>query len=159
MLKSNEVLRMTEIYPQFSHLLQKTEGTPVRLGRSTTPVIVLVPWAHYVTWRLALYRGGQVTLVEHEKKISAAIKLFLSYDHRLDPLLNADPQNICVVTVKVHGEAVGAVVAYSDWQQVASHQIIPMSQGEQTEEEQSDRVFTVVTASRHLSQFASEQEQ
>lgn len=155
---NDTIISMIEVQPQLTRLFQdRREITLVRLGRSHTPVVVLAPWTQYVAWRVALIAPPvkeSVILEEAERDISGVSRLFLSFTRRVAPLLASESHTVRVVVVKVRGLEVGAVIAWQDWQRVT----LPAERIEQTEE-QSDRVFTVVTASRHLAKFAREQEQ
>ncbi|MEO7019733.1 MAG: hypothetical protein ABI234_06245 [Ktedonobacteraceae bacterium] len=151
-MKYAPILTMTEVQPLLTHLLQDMlDPTPVRLGRSHTPVIALVPWPRYLAWAWREALGPeQPKVLIAERSTTQAVSLFLSYRHRVAPLLASDAQIIRIIWVKVHNHEIGAIMNWQDWLRSA-----PADSPDTASVAFSPagRSFSIVSAHKHLSQF------
>lgn len=149
-------LKMMEIQPRLSQLFRSQQGVvQVTYGRKSTPVVALVPWQHYIMWRKQA-EAEHVTLVPDEKGMHDTEQLFLSYMHRLEPQLRGNGNTIRVVVVTVHKEPVGAVLAWQDWLRFGTASVESASVEEQEQRTLDSRTYTIVSASKHLSQFPAQ---
>lgn len=151
-MKHAPMVTMTEVQPQLTRLLQDlSDPTPVRLGRSHLPVVALAPWPCYLAWQKTLNQEQPGRLVEEEKSISQAGRLFLSYRHRVAPLLASNEQAIHAIVIKVRKHAIGAILNWQDLLRFYPGDI-PYKDSPKVATVPK-RTFTIVIAHKHLSQF------